>query len=115
MAVPLTYRPVDGTDHTHPEGHVKRDAVVAGKPITVTLFLRRRSSDAKLHDVKDFSARGRQPRTTPRQDFTAMHGAHPDDIEKVAGFARNHGLKVEQTNSAARSVVLSGPAEASSV
>jgi kumamolisin len=113
MALPQSHRAVDGADHIHPEGHVKRDAVAPSRPITVTLFLRRRSSNTKLHDVKDFSAAsGQRPRTMARQEFTAVHGAQTDDIEKVAGFARNHGLKVEQTNSAARSVVLSGPAEA---
>ncbi|HTQ53457.1 MAG TPA: S53 family peptidase [Bryobacteraceae bacterium] len=43
-----------------------------------------------------------------RQHFAATYGAHPDDLERVAKFARDEGLTVVATHPARRSVILSG-------
>lgn len=46
-----------------------------------------------------------------RARFAAEHGASRDDVERVAGFAAEHGLRVEAVHQARRSVVLSGTAQ----
>lgn len=43
-----------------------------------------------------------------RDQFAATFGADPDDLAQVEAFARANGLQVAETNSARRSVVLSG-------
>lgn len=41
-------------------------------------------------------------------DFAARYGADPGDIERVAAFARSHGLTVDEINAARRTVVVAG-------
>jgi kumamolisin len=43
-----------------------------------------------------------------REDFAAMYGADPADLQKVADFAAAEGLTVVSTDAARRTVVLSG-------
>ena len=47
-----------------------------------------------------------------REQYAAAHAADPADLEKVAEFARSHGLIVVDTSAARRSVFLSGTAAA---
>lgn len=45
-----------------------------------------------------------------REDYAAGHGADPQDIAKLTAFAQAHQLVVVESNTARRSVVLSGTA-----
>jgi kumamolisin len=47
-------------------------------------------------------------RVLTREDYEAQHGAAPEDLEKVADFARHFGLVVTAVDSGRRSVFLSG-------
>src|ERR1700722_17873059 len=47
-----------------------------------------------------------------RTEFTAKHGADEGELAKVAAFAQQHGLIVEDSSPAKRSVKLSGTMEA---
>ena len=44
----------------------------------------------------------------PQPAFAARYGAEPGEIEKVVAFALGHGLRVDETNAARRTVVVSG-------
>ena len=44
-------------------------------------------------------------------EFTAEHGSDPADLAKVEAFANSLGLKVVESSSARRSVMLSGRAK----
>ena len=75
--------------------------------IEVTLYLRRGSQVERLADQI-----GAQPipgrKYLTREEFARVHGARPEDIEKVRAFAAEHGLRVQSEDAAARSVTLSG-------
>jgi kumamolisin len=47
-----------------------------------------------------------------RQEYESEYGAEPADLEKVAAFASRHGLTVEESSVAQRSVLLSGTTSA---
>ncbi len=47
-----------------------------------------------------------------REQFAEQFGANPADLDKVAQYAREHGLAVVSENPAARTVVLRGTAQA---
>jgi kumamolisin len=53
-----------------------------------------------------------QRRYLTRQELAAEHGASPEDIAKVEAFARQHGLKVVQSNAGRRLVRLEGTVNA---
>jgi hypothetical protein len=43
-----------------------------------------------------------------REEFAALHGAAPEDLQAVVDFAQSHGLEVVETNAARRVVQVSG-------
>jgi len=53
-----------------------------------------------------------QRRYLTRKEFAELHGADPADVKKITAFAKDHGLKVVQSNVDRRSVTLSGSAAA---
>ncbi|HTO49272.1 MAG TPA: S53 family peptidase [Burkholderiales bacterium] len=76
----------------------------------VSIIVRRRSSaDAVTELSRDLGAR--QPRERQhlsRKEFASLHGAHPDDLEKIRSFADEHGLEVVKAYPGQRRVVLAG-------
>jgi kumamolisin len=87
-------------------GPVSRD-----ERFEVTVRIRRRTSveqlaSGGLHGEHLPAAR----RYVTREEYAARHGASPEDIAKVAAFAREHGLAVVDASAARRSVFLSGTA-----
>ena len=60
----------------------------------------RRRAPLKLNEIAG--------RVLTREEYAAQHGAAPEDIEKVAEFARHFGLVVTAMDSGRRSVFLSG-------
>ena len=47
-----------------------------------------------------------------REEFAQKFGADPADLEKVAAYAKEHGITVVESNSSARTVTLRGTAQA---
>ncbi len=91
-----------------PDAHPVRDAQ-SDERFEVTVRLRSRTPltslakggahDDKLPAQREYLSRGA---------FASLHGADAQDIAKIAAFAAAHQLVVVETNSARRSVVLSG-------
>jgi kumamolisin len=96
-------RPVPGSERKPLAGAVTKDPVPGDQQLTVTVLVRRR---AELPDVGPGSP------MIDRSKFAASYGADPADVEKVEDFAKDHGLRVEKVNLAARTVSLSGRADA---
>jgi len=82
----------------------------ADEQLQVTVVLRGRASSDEGHAAArallEKSPAEREHLT--REEFAAQRGALPDDIEKVAEFAREFGLTVVQSDAAQRTVKLSG-------
>jgi kumamolisin len=105
------YKAVRGSSHIIPTEHKRLRATSATEKIMVTLILRRRTDGKKLLETKDFPAKAKALREALDRDrFLAEHGADPAEIEQLATFAKSNGLKVVETNLAARSLVLLGSA-----
>src|ERR1700677_3281018 len=47
-----------------------------------------------------------------REAFAAQYGASAEDLASVTAYAAGHGLKVEESNAARRTVVVSGTVQA---
>ena len=77
----------------------------ADAPVDATIRLRSRSGQtpAAATNTRSFLSRA---------SFEAQHGADADDIARVEGFAREHGLTVKERSEARRTVILTGPASA---
>jgi kumamolisin len=73
----------------------------------VTLLLRRRSDGGGLLSLEELSA-VRPHQHLTHEEFHEAHGADPEDIDRVAEFARSHELAVVETSIPRRTVTLSG-------
>jgi kumamolisin len=107
------YEPIPGREHTIPVGNTQLQPTSADETVKVTLILRRRSDGKDLRDLRRFSLRSAEPALElSHENFAALHGADPKEIEKVEEFALSSGLQVVNTNPAARSMDLKGSATA---
>ena len=71
--------------------------------LEVSLYLRPRTS---MRAALAALSRGRKRMT--RKEYTAAHGAAPEDVARVLSFASEHGLRVVSQDAASRRVVLAG-------
>jgi kumamolisin len=77
--------------------------------LSVTIILRRRPDSAPVPEPAHYlHTSPSERRRLSEPDFSARYGAEPAEIEKVADFARGHGLTVDETHAARRIVVVSG-------
>jgi len=77
--------------------------------LSVTIILRRRPDSPPVPEPAHYlHTSPSERRRLSERDFSARYGAEPAEIEKVADFARGHGLTVDETHAARRTVVVSG-------
>jgi kumamolisin len=77
----------------------------------ITVKVRPRSGEDKEALLKQMESQPPDDRHyLSREEFARKFGADPADLEKVAEYAREHGLTVVGTNPAARTIVLRGAA-----
>ena len=101
---------IPGSDRQALEGAQPTGPARPDERIEVTLRLR-----AKTPVAHALAAIGAADDTHPgqrkyltREQFAAAHGADAQDIASIAAFAKAHGLTVVESDTARRSVVLSG-------
>ena len=80
-----------------------------GEPISISIRVRRRRGAPALPTG---AVRGRG--VLSRSEFARRFGADEADLERVAAFARSHGLTVTELSVARRTVVLAGTVEQAS-
>ena len=81
----------------------------ADEAMSVSVRIRRRPGAPPLPDMDHWASVPVQNRQyLSRDEFAATYGAHPDELEQVAAFARSARLAVVQSSVARRTVVLSG-------
>ena len=103
---PAGYILVEGTNRSPLPGATRAGPADPGEHLSITIRLRRRPGAPPLPDPS--RATGSAGEFMSRAEFAATYGADPADIEQVEAFANAHGLTVEETSIARRSVVLAG-------
>jgi kumamolisin len=102
-------RRLEGSELRPPPGARALGPASETETLRVTIVLRRRPNG---HAVPGPAHYLHTPPTERRRlaqaDFAARYGADPAEIERVADFARSHGLTVDETHAARRTVVVSG-------
>jgi kumamolisin len=79
--------------------------------VKVTVIVRRRQGSQAPRDLKHFQNTPLSKRERiSRAEFADRYGADQADLDRVAEFARGHGIQVLSTHRARRSVELSGTA-----
>ncbi len=102
---------VPGSERTPLHGARAVGAIPEDERFEVTVRVRRKTP-LKSATTTSFQADQNpgQRHYMTRDEYAAAHGADPADLQKVADFAKAHGLVVVATDVARRSVFLSGRA-----
>src|ERR1700748_2156219 len=81
--------------------------------VRATVMVRRKNAREFEHLVRRFEQRRLTDQVQPLtpEEFAERFGADPADLQSVADFADQNGLRVEETDAARRTVVLSGTVE----
>jgi kumamolisin len=106
---PRKYRRLEGSELRPAPGARPLDPASEAETFSVTIVLRRRPDGPPVPGHSHYlDTPPSQRRRLSEPEFAARHGADPAEIEKVASFARGHGLTVDETHAARRTVVVSG-------
>lgn len=117
MSPPKNLIPIKGSERVPlPRAHIT-GPIDPNERILVTVIVRRPRSGKELTSlVKEIGAQKLKERMHLSWDeFTAAHGADPEDLKKIEYFAQEHDLDVVEVNAAQRRMVLGGTAAALSV
>lgn len=108
-ATSKNYRRLEGSElRPAPVARLLGPASEAEK-LRVTIVLRRRPDGPPVPGPSHYRhTPPSERRRLSEPAFAARYGADPAEIEKVATFARGHGLTVDETHAARRTVVVSG-------
>ena len=107
MSTPKKRLPLAGSERTPITGARALGPANPSESIEVTIRLRAR---APVMTASSAEAAALPANLTilSRQEFEQRHGAAPQSIARIEAFADEHGLTVEETSAARRTVVLSG-------
>ncbi|MBV9282407.1 MAG: S8/S53 family peptidase [Chloroflexi bacterium] len=110
--IPADYQPLESSRRVPRRGARLVGPADPAERLSVTIRLRRRPDAPPLPDVAALAQSPTGQRAyLSREDFAARYGADPADLDRVVAFARSHGLQVEETSVARRSVRASGTVE----
>ncbi len=101
--------PVAGSDRIVIPEAVKIGPADPNQQIAVTVQLRRRTSAELFHRIEEINKLPPAQRSyITYEEFEAIHGADPNDVQKIREFAKEFDLTVEGVSVAAGTVILSG-------
>jgi kumamolisin len=107
--------PLPGSERQAMPGATATGGVHPDERIEVTVRLRSKAPAQALRSPNLFDdTHPGQRKYLSREEHAATHGADPQDLGKIAEFAKAHGLAVVESSAARRSVVLSGDAKSMS-
>jgi len=110
MAVlPPGFRPIDGSMRSPVRGARLVGPAGPDEPVVVTIYLRVPPGSPRLPDYVDWAKTPPGKRKfLSRGEHAARYGATPEDINQVTKFATSQGLRILETNTARRAIVISG-------
>jgi kumamolisin len=103
------YVAIPGSERRPMPGAIVTGPCDPNEPIRVTVVLRSRGVGKSSESLERVIARGER---LTREELAARYGADAQDVERVEEFARAFGLTAADVNLGARTLVLSGTAQA---
>jgi len=103
------YRIVENSERDLVPGASRVGPADPKESLSVSVRVRRKATAPALTDMRVLATTPHKQRThMSREDFAATYGAAQSDLDKVAEFAKAHGLTVVESSIPRRTVVLSG-------
>lgn len=110
--IPAGYVKVDKTERNLAEKALLGNPSPGHDKATVTLIVKRRGDTAPIKSLEQFQdEKLSQRRVLTHAEFRDTHGAAQKDVDTVIEFAKEHGLRVIESDLARRSVVVRGNVE----
>src|SRR5579862_4227410 len=107
--IPAGFRKLEKSERHPAPGAAKIGPSDPKEKFSVTIRVRQRPGSPTLPDLDTVAATPRSEfKRLSREEFEATYGSAQADLDQVTAFAKSQGLKVEETSSARRSVVVSG-------
>ena len=107
--IPEGYRRLEGSLRAERKGSRRVGPADPAEKVLVSVYVRRKPGAPPLPDQAFWVATPPGKRKfLSREEFAALHGAAPEDLQAVVDFAQSHGLDVVETNAARRVVQVSG-------
>ena len=103
------YVAIPGSEREPLPGATKTRPCDPTESVQVTVVLRPRPLGKNVKPLDALVASGER---VTRSEYEARYGADPEDVKQVEEFARAHGLTVSDVNLSARTLKLTGTAEA---
>ncbi len=111
MAVSAQRARLAGSERPRPHWHRPLGPLAHGETLGVTIVVRPAPGSPPLPTLEDWQAIPlAERRYLSPQQYAARHGASAADIAAVESFAQAHGLKVVESHSGRRSVMVEGTA-----
>jgi hypothetical protein len=108
MNIPAGHMQLAKSERRPAPGARRVDAADPSENLTVSVRVRRRPDAPPLPRPGQGAAAPNGPKYLSREKFAATYGAAPEDLQRVADFARKSGLRVVESDAARRTVVLAG-------
>jgi kumamolisin len=103
------YVAIPGSDREEMPGSTKSGPCEPSESVQVTAVLRPRTLGEGVKPLDELISSGER---LSRSEYEARYGADPKDVEEVRAFALAHGLSVSEVNTFARTLILTGTANA---
>jgi kumamolisin len=114
MASPKNRVPLAGSERSPMPGAREIGPANPNEVIEVTVRLRSRGGKTPPISASTYQQLPAERPILSREELEKVHGADPASVNRVAEFARQHGLTVVETSPARRTLVLSGTVDAMS-
>jgi kumamolisin len=109
--IPTNYQRLEASQRTTAPGARRVGPADPKEVLSVSIRVRRRPDAPGLPDATQSGAPTTRHAFLSREDFAARYGAAQEDLDRVADFARSHGLAVTESSIPRRTVVVSGTVE----
>jgi kumamolisin len=110
--IPKGYKRLAGSERHPVKGAELLGPAEPSEKLTVTITLRRRPDGKPVPEFDYFAATPFHDRQRmPETEFASQYGALPEDLKRVEAFAHAHGLHVEESHAARRTVKVRGTVE----
>lgn len=112
MNRPTQTRPLPGSERPPIKGSTLLGAVKANEPITVAVTVRQKPGGSEVPDLEYWENTVPDQRVyLSQEEFFERHGAASEEVDRVADYLKDRGLRIVEQHAGRRRIVAEGTAE----
>jgi hypothetical protein len=112
MPRPTNAHPLTGSDRPQMMGSKLLGPVEASEPVTVVVTVRQKPDSLEVPDLEHWQNTSPDQRVYPSaEEFFERHGAADEEVDRVADYLKERGLRIVERHAGRRRIVAEGTAE----